>query len=242
MRRKVAVPLLLLAACSQSGRAQDRTADGFPKADRPVAAIVSSRWSSENERDRQREAVSVMRASGTAPGMSVADIGAGEGYYTVRLARRVGARGRVLAEDIVPGYRDALAERVNRERLDNVSVKLGQADDPSLPEASFDRVFLIHMYHEIAEPYAFLWHLRPSLKPGGMVVVVDADRNTASHGTPPAQLACEFRAAGYAEVRHAAMPQAGGYLALFRAEGTAPGAGGDAELRGVERPRCHRSY
>ena len=215
---------LLLAACSQAGRADDgqRTPGGFPRADRPVASIVSSRWSTETERDRRREAEAVMRASGTRSGMTVADIGAGEGYYTVRLAKRVGAEGRVLAEDIVPAYRDALAERVGHDRLDNVSVKLGQAADPELPENSFDRVFLIHMYHEIEQPYEFLWRLRPALKPGGRVVLVDADRPTQDHGTPPALLACEFAAAGYAEVKRTSMPQAGGYLALFEAHGPRP--------------------
>src|SRR3546814_16689157 len=85
--------------------------------------------------------------------MTVADIGAGEGYYTVRLARRVGPRGRVLAQDILPEVRDSLALRVARQNLENVSVKLGSADDPMLPEHSFDRIFMVHMYHEISEPY-----------------------------------------------------------------------------------------
>ena len=93
-----------------------------------------------------------MELAGVKPGMSVADVGAGEGYYTVRLAPVVGAKGRVLAEDIVPDVRDQLSDRVQRERLDNVAVKLGTADDPMLPPASFDRIFLVHMYHEVASP------------------------------------------------------------------------------------------
>lgn len=155
-------------------------------------------------------------------GMTVADIGAGEGYYTIRLAGRVGADGRVLAQDIVPEVRDALASRVARERLENVSVKLGDADDPKLPENSFDRVLMVHMYHEIAEPYAFLWHLRPALKPDGLVVVVDANRSTQNHGTPPALLQCEFAAVGYERVSQENMPSAGGYIAMFRAKGARP--------------------
>ncbi|MFX6296413.1 class I SAM-dependent methyltransferase, partial [Acinetobacter baumannii] len=85
----------------------------------------------------------------------MADIGAGEGYYTIRLAARVGKDGRVLAEDIVPDVRDALAARVAHDRLDNVSVRLGEPADPKLPDASFDRVLMVHMYHEIAQPYEF---------------------------------------------------------------------------------------
>ena len=92
--------------------------------------------------------------------MSVADIGAGEGYYTVRLSPMVGPKGRVLAEDIVPRTINALAQRVQRERLDNVAIKLGQPNDPQLPAGSFDRIFMIHMYHEIARPSEFLWNLQ----------------------------------------------------------------------------------
>lgn len=217
--------LLALVACNGAPIATVDKKDAnprFPAADRPVAKIVSSRWSTEEARDRLNEAEEVMDKARIAPGMTIADIGAGEGYYTIRLAQRVGAKGRVLAEDIVPAVRDALAQRVTRERLDNVSVRLGQPDDPALPENSFDRVLMVHMYHEIAEPYAFLWHLRPSLKAGGAVVVVDADRSTQNHGTPPALLQCEFAAVGYKRVQQQDMPSAGGYIALFRPVGPRP--------------------
>jgi ubiquinone/menaquinone biosynthesis C-methylase UbiE len=154
--------------------------------------------------------------------MTVADIGAGEGYYTIRLAQRVGKDGRVLAEDIQEDVRDALAERVARERLDNVSVRLGTPSDPKLPDNSFDRIFMVHMYHEIEQPYEFLWRMRPSLRAGGQVVVVDANRPTEDHGTPPALLKCEFARVGYKQVAMENMPSAGGYLAAFRAEGPRP--------------------
>ena len=145
---------------------------------------MSTRWSSEEARDRVNEAEDIMDRAGIRPGMTIADIGAGEGYYTVRLAKRVGARGRVLAEDILPEVIDALSRRITRENWTNVSVKLGAPEDPKLPENSFDRIFMVHMYHEIAEPYAFLWHLSPALKADGELIVVDADRPTDQHGTP----------------------------------------------------------
>ncbi|EZP55337.1 Methyltransferase domain protein [Sphingomonas sp. RIT328] len=201
---------------------QDEKPMLFPAADRPVAHIVSARWSNEEARDRVNEAGEVMSKAGIAKGMTVADIGAGEGYYTIRLASRVGKDGRVLAEDIVASVRDTLAERVAREDLENVSVRLGTPDDPKLPDASFDRVLMVHMYHEIAQPYEFLWRLRPSLKPDGLVVVVDANRQTQNHGTPPALLRCEFEAVGYRQVSMSDMPSAGGYLATFRAVGPRP--------------------
>ncbi|MEN2787147.1 methyltransferase domain-containing protein [Sphingomonas qilianensis] len=215
----------MLAACEAAPSApkppEERIA-AFPAADRPVATIVSSRWSTEEARDRLNEAGRVMDKSGIKPGMTVADIGSGEGYYTIRLAQRVGKDGRVLAEDIVEDVRDALAERVARERLDNVSVRLGTPSDPKLPDASFDRIFMVHMYHEIAEPYEFLWRMRPSLRRDGTVVVVDANRPTRDHGTPPALLKCEFARVGYTQVSMEEMPSVGGYLATFRAEGPRP--------------------
>ena len=225
-RRLVLLVAMVLVGCGSYAR-QDAgpNAAAFPAADRPVASIVSPRWSTEEARDRVNEAGAVMDRAGIRPGMTVADIGAGEGYYTVRLAARVGKAGRVLAEDIMPSTRDQLAERVARDRLDNVSVKLGEAADPKLPPASFDRVLLIHMYHEIEQPYRFLWNLRPSLRPGGLVVVVDADRPTQNHGTPPALLRCEFAAVGYAPASFAPMPSAGGYIATFRSQGKRPQPG-----------------
>jgi ubiquinone/menaquinone biosynthesis C-methylase UbiE len=216
----------LLPGCSGgAGVPAKKQADakyGFPAADRPVATIVSARWSNEESRDRLNEADTVMNRAGIKKGMNVADIGAGEGYYTIRLATRVGAAGRVLAEDIVPEVRDALATRVSRERLDNVSVRLGLPADPRLPEASFDRILMIHMYHEIESPYEFLWRLRPSLTATGQVVVVDADRPTQNHGTPPDLLKCEFAAVGYQQVSSQPMPSAGGYIAIFEARGERP--------------------
>lgn len=219
MRRALALALVLLAGCN--GAARD-TQPKFPPADRAVAPIVSSRWSNEEARDRVDESDKVMDLAGIDPGKTVADIGAGEGYYTIRLAERVGAKGRVLAQDIVPAVRDKLAERVNRERLDNVSVKLGEPGNPMLPHKSFDRVLLIHMYHEIASPYEFLWHLHPALKAGGRVVIVDADRPTNDHGTPPLLLQCEMEAVGFRLVEFQQAAFAGGYFAAFDAGAKRP--------------------
>ena len=216
--RSLSLPLALFAAACGN----DSSDPVFPEPDRPVAPIVSTRFSNEDSRDSAGEAETVMKLAKVAPGMTVADIGAGEGYYTVRLAPIVGENGRVLAQDIMPGTRDRLAERVQREALDNVSVKLGEEDDPKLPPTSFDRIFMVHMYHEIEQPYAFLWHMRPALKRGGSVVVVDADRPTANHGTPPRLLVCEFAAVGYKLVRFEDLPAAEAYLAQFVAEGERP--------------------
>lgn len=217
--RALAALLLLsaVAACRQAPQEPQ-----FPKADRPVAPIVDDSFSTEDVRDRLGEAEQVIRLAGVTAGMSVADIGAGEGYYTVRLAPVVGKRGRVLAEDIMPDTEDRLVQRVHRESLDNVAVKLGDPDDPKLPPRSFDRIFMVHMYHEVESPYAFLWHMRDGLKPDGQVIVVDADRPTKRHGTPPKLLRCEFAALGLKLVKYERIEEDEAYFAAFQIAGPRP--------------------
>lgn len=226
VRAAMAGAMVLLAACDALTPGKDAArataAQPFPRADRPVAPIVSTRWSSEEARDRVNEAEDIMDRAGIHPGMTVADIGAGEGYYTVRLAARVGEKGRVLAEDIMPEVIEALSRRITREKWDNVSVRLGAPEDPKLPVNSFDRILMIHMYHEIAEPYAFLWHLSPALKADGELIVVDANRPTDQHGTPPRLLACELAAMGFRLEEVIPKPTAGGYLARFRRAAARP--------------------
>ncbi len=229
--RLLLASLLFLSGCDvvpsapQVRNDVDVASSEFPKAARPIAPIVSSRWSTEEARDKAQEADLVMDIAGTNPGMTVADIGAGEGYYTVRLAARVGKSGRVLAQDVIPKVRDKLAQRVTRDNLDNVSVKLGGFADPKLPANSFDRIFMVHMYHEIDAPFEFLWRLRPALRVGGRVILVDANRTTDKHGTPPALLDCELEAVGYRRVDYRDMPEAGGYLAAYEASGNRPQPG-----------------
>ena len=215
---------LALAACSAPDESSDRpdTARDFPEPHRPVSELGASQFSTEDKRDSQGEAQKVMDLASIEPGMTIADIGAGEGYYTVRLAERVGEDGRVLAQDIDRGALERLGRRVERERLDNVSIKAGAQDDPRLPEDSFNRVFMVHMYHEVAEPYAFLWRLWPSLEDGGKVIVVDIDRPTDRHGIPPALLACEFERVGYRLDRIEQAPELAGYFAQFSRGATRP--------------------
>ena len=194
----------------------------FPKPNRDVAPIVGDSFSTEDVRDRLGEFTRVVELAGVKPGMWVADVGSGEGYYAIRLSGVVGPRGRVLAEDIVPEVRTKLTQRVQRENLDNVAVVLGEPDDPKLPARSFDRIFLVHMYHEVESPYAFLWHLREGLKPGGQVIVVDADRAPLRHGFPPALLKCEFAAVGLQLRKFQPIEGADAYFAAFEAVGERP--------------------
>lgn len=216
--------LLIATGCQPARDNADRpeTSREFPRAYRPVSKLGGNGASSEQSRDDRREAVTVMQLADIRPGMTLADIGAGEGYYTVRLAARVGARGRVLAQDIDAEALRKLGARVERERLDNVSIKPGAVDDPRLPANSFDRIFMVHMYHEVSEPYAFLWRMRPALRPGGQVVVVDVDRPTDQHGIAPNLLFCEFGHVGFRLVEFVRKPELAGYYAQFEAVGRRP--------------------
>ena len=188
----------------------------FPTPDRPISSIVAARWSDEADRDRFGEAATVIQLSGVRAGMTVADIGAGDGYYVARLSPVVGASGHVLGEDIVPQYLALLSRRVASEQLNNVSVVTGTPDDPRLPAHSVDVALLIHMYHEITRPYELLWHLSVALKPGGTVSILDHDAPTDRHGTPPTLLRCELGALGFEQTRVQTLDD-GAYVALFRA-------------------------
>ncbi|GMM94459.1 class I SAM-dependent methyltransferase [Qipengyuania sp. MTN3-11] len=214
--------LLALGACERAPSDRRQGALEFPRPDRPVSDLGANQFSTETARDSRNEAETVMELAAIEPEMRVADIGAGEGYYTIRLADKVGPRGRVLAQDIDRAVLSRLGERVVRERLDNVSIALGAADDPHLPENSFDRIFMVHMYHEISEPYALLWRMWPALREGGQVIVVDVDRPTDQHGIAPLLLSCEFERSGYRLVAFRDAPELAGYYAQFERAATRP--------------------
>ncbi|WP_128892726.1 class I SAM-dependent methyltransferase [Erythrobacter sp. HKB08] len=225
MSRLLALGLLAsctLCSCDAIDSGRPGSAVEFPKPDRPISGLGATEFSTETARDNRGEAETVMTLAGISPGMSVADIGAGEGYYTVRLAERVGTEGRVLAQDIDREAIGRLGQRVERERFDNVSIKLGAPDDPRLPTDSFDRIFLVHMYHEVEEPYAFLWRLWPAVREDGQVIVVDVDRPTDQHGIDPLLLSCEFERVGFELMAFKNAPELAGYYAQFKRAATRP--------------------
>ena len=206
----------ILAADYENGLAPPGApSSAFPTPGRPVAGIVTDIWRDEQSRDQAGEAEKVMNLLGVSSGVAVADIGAGSGYYTVRLAGRVGPSGHVYAEDIVPDYLARLARRVASEGLGgSITIVRGEPHDPRLPAASVDLALLVHMYHEVAQPYGLLWNLRPALRPGGRVAVIDARKVTTQHGTPPDLLRCEFAAVGYRQTAFYDL-QESTYLAVF---------------------------
>ena len=231
--RRLLLTLALLAPACTIAQADSigplgppgRPESAFPPASRPVAPIVSDRWRGEDDRERAGEAAQVMDWLQVASGMTVADIGAGSGYYAVRLAARVGPQGKVLAQDVVPDYLVRLRDRVARERLANVRIGLGDPGDPRLPPQSTDAVVMVHMYHEIQQPYALLANLIPALRPGARIGIVDVDDDIERHGTPRATLTCELAAVGYRQVAFhwlLVQPPRSEYFAVFEAPAVPP--------------------
>ena len=191
-------------------------ADSFPAPNRAISSIVAPRWIAEDRRDSFGEADRVITALGIRRGMVVADIGAGDGYYVAKLSPRVGAEGSVLANDIEPEYLQLLRQRVSRARWTNVEVIESLPHDPLLPANRVDIALMIHMYHEIENPFGLLYHLAFAMKAGGLVGVLDVDGPTDRHGTPPRLLRCEFEAMGYTQLRRETLAD-GAYLITFRA-------------------------
>jgi ubiquinone/menaquinone biosynthesis C-methylase UbiE len=163
--------------------------------------------SRDEQREKSLKLAEIIQALGISEGSKVADIGAGSGFVTARLARKVGPSGQVYAVDIDPGAIKQLKELVEKQSLSNVVVVHNEPDDPKLPAASLDAVLMLNAYHEV-EPYQeMLKHVLASLKPGGRMVVVDpmayktrarprADQ-MKNHVFAPELAESEFRAAGF---------------------------------------------
>ena len=212
-------------------------ANAFPPPSRAVADIVAPRWTAEDDRDGAGEFTRVALLSGIRRGQSVADIGAGDGYYVARLSPLVGRDGMVFGQDIMADYLALLQRRVRDAGLTNVRLVLGDPHDPRLPASSLDAALMIHMYHEIAQPYSLLWNLATAIKPGGRLVILDLDRPTYGHGTPPALLRCELKAVGYLE-RAFTRTTGEEYVAIFDAPAIANRPTPEAITQALSRTPC----
>ena len=135
--------------------------------------VAGAPWLDRSEREREEDPDLAMRLIRVQRGSAVADLGAGSGYFTVRLARAVGAAGKVYAVDIQQGMLDLLQRAAARERLTNIVPVLAAEDDPRLPAASVDLVLMVDVYHELAAPQTTLAHLKRALKPGGRLVLLE---------------------------------------------------------------------
>ena len=151
-------------------------------------------------RARKLQVERVMDLLGIKRGSHVADIGAGSGWFTVRSARRAGNEGVVYAVEINPEYVRHIKRRAKREKLPNIRTVLGKPDDPMLPRNNIDAALLLKTYHEIAQPIAFLRRLRPSLRSGARLGVIDRSGKGDDHGVNADVVIKEAAQAGFALV------------------------------------------
>jgi SAM-dependent methyltransferase len=138
-----------------------------------VMGFQGAPWLERPERELEEEPDKALDALRLVKGSIVADVGAGSGYFTVRMAERVGPDGRVYAVDIQPEMLQLLGERLKRGRISNVTPVLGAIDDPKLPKGAVDLVLMVDVYHEFSEPQKMLQRMRESLKPGGRLVLLE---------------------------------------------------------------------
>ncbi len=139
----------------------------------PVMGIGGADWLVRPEREAEEAPDAALDAIGIERGATVADIGAGAGYFTWRLAERVGPAGKVYANDIQPEMLALLRKNIEARHLTNVETVLGVVDDPNLPAGRMDLVLLVDVYHEFTEPEKMLRKMRESLKPDGRLVLLE---------------------------------------------------------------------
>ena len=173
----------------------------------------------DEDRARNLQIDRVMDILGIKPGSSVADVGAGSGWFTVRAARRVGETGAVYAVDINEKYLEHIAERSQKEGLPGIRPVLGGEDDPRLPAASVDAVLILKTYHEFGKPVTLMTHLRAALRPGALVGIIDREGKGDDHGVPSKTVVDECARAGFVLVAEYdfVKPDKMDYFLVFRA-------------------------
>ena len=173
-RTRVAALILALTAATLPGRAQP--AGVHPLSGREYArpmGVAGAPWLDREERETEEAPSRALQIIGVVEGSTVADVGAGSGYFTERLARLVGPSGRVFATDIQQGMLDLAARRLQRQGLQNVTLILSEPANPRLVGASVDMVLMVDVYHELGDPMTVLRHLREALKPAGRLVLIE---------------------------------------------------------------------
>ncbi len=170
----------------------------------PVMGVGGAGWLERGEREQEEAPSKAIDALDLKAGMVIADIGAGSGYYTSRIAKKIAPSGRVYATDIQPGMIEILERRVKAEGLANVTTILGAMDDPRLPPASIDLAIMVDVYHELQQPQLFLQRLKPAFKPGGRLVLLEFRKEDPQvpilevHKMSVAEVKTELEAEGFA--------------------------------------------
>ena len=169
----------------------------------PVMGMGGADWLERSERESEEAPGAALDAIGVPKGAVVADIGAGVGYFSLRLATRVGPSGRVYANDIQPEMLAKLRQRADREKLTNIETVLGTEADPKLPRGKFDLILLVDVYHEFSQPEKMLDRLREALKPDGRMVLLEYRKEDPSipirsdHKMSVAEAKTEVEAEGF---------------------------------------------
>lgn len=179
-RRAVLAWLLLSLLGSETTVAWQAT---HPVSGRRIAGVMGmggAEWLERSERELEEAPDTALDALDITEGMTVADIGAGVGYFTERLARRVGPSGKVYANDIQVGMLNRLRENMRQQKIGNVTPVLGTATDPRLPAAAMDLVLLVDVYHEFSHPQEMLRKIRQSLMPDGRLVLLEYKKEDPS--------------------------------------------------------------
>jgi SAM-dependent methyltransferase len=205
-RHKSTIALVLLlwlavAPCNAPAQAS-AAAQPAAQAERPTSTPYAGDLSifEYPDRDKKLHVDRVMDLLGIEPGKSVADIGAGSGWFTVRAAARVGSTGTVFAEDINPKAIDYITERAKKEKLQNIRSVLGAVDDTKLPPNSVDAVLILKTYHEFAHPVPLMQKLKISLRPGAKIGIIDRNGDGTDHGIMPSVVEREMARAGFKRV------------------------------------------
>ncbi len=170
------VPFAVFAVVALSVAALAQATGTHPISGRRYAGVMGHQgaaWLDRSERDAEEQPARALEAIGISPGMVVADVGAGSGYMTVRLAARVGPSGRVFANDLQPEMLRLLSTRLDREGISNVTLVQGTVDDPRLPAGAVDLILMVDVYHELSEPQKMLGRMRDALKPDGRLVLLE---------------------------------------------------------------------
>jgi ubiquinone/menaquinone biosynthesis C-methylase UbiE len=165
--------------------------------------VEGADWLDRSERDQEEEPDRAIDVLKLQKGSTVADIGAGSGYMTEKLAKKVGPMGKVYATDIQPGMLDLLNKRIAKRKLTNVTPVLGVQDDPRLPLEAIDLALMVDVYHELSQPQLMLRHIKASLKPGGRLALVEYRKEDPSipikpeHKMSVAEAKLEVEAEGF---------------------------------------------
>jgi tRNA A58 N-methylase Trm61 len=199
--------VLALLAGSWAATAFQAAPGTHPVTGRKIAPVMSAAgadWLMRPERETEEQPERALDALNLRRGMVVADIGAGSGYMSVRLARRVGPTGKVYANDLQPQMLDLLRRNAVKAGVTNIVTVLGDAADPRLPANTMDLVLLVDVYHEFSQPQAMVRKIRETLKPGGCLVLLEYRGEDPSipilpeHKMTVAQVRAELEPEGFA--------------------------------------------